>query len=353
MEDQLRGLKTRWEAQLPEPRTLASARRAAVEKRASQLTDRAHDALEDALAQQQLAFAALQSLVLNAPLHSHGREMFDALHFNTAMGADPDDRARQLRAHFARSVAAVPAAVARFTRLELADKPSLVPQSKVSVMGGADHTLVSSVFVSEIPCRSLERVFDAARAYFNGLPSAVKRHLGTDMDRQVGLVGSCDALHWSGDTNTDTVKRVLYDDMVSLSRADRQNLLDAELGLRADDYVQYRRTTIASAALAATANTVVCASLRETHAVFHVDVIKDDAQHPFRARETPRYAVAGLTLEPSDARAAVTLRLAIVYRYERLPQDPAVEQELRAHRAILNGDLLMASLCQHLREQQP
>lgn len=115
--------------------------------------------------------------------------------------------------------------------------------------------------------------------------------------------------------------------------------------------MQYRRTTIASSALSATANTVVCAALRDDHAVFHVDVVQDDARHPFDARETPRFAVAGLTLEPSASRAAVTLRLAIVYRYARLPQDPAVAIELREHRAILNGDLLMASICQHLRDQ--
>lgn len=185
MEEQLRGLTAAWEAQLPEPRTLVAAQGAAQEKRASQRTDGAHAALEDALAQQQLAFAALQSLVLNAPLHSHGRELFAALHLSTTVGADAGDRVRQLHAHFDRAVAAIPAVVARFSRLELAGKPSLVPQSKVSVTGGADHTLVSSVFVSEIPSRSLRLVFDAARGYFNGLPSAVKRHLGTDMDRQV------------------------------------------------------------------------------------------------------------------------------------------------------------------------
>lgn len=138
--------------------------------------------------------------------------------------------------------------------------------------------------------------------------------------------------------------------METLARGDRQSLLDQELGLGPDDFVQYRRTTIASSALEATANTLVCASLRDRRGVFHVDAVMDDARHPFSVRETPRWAIAGLTLEPDDARQAVTLRLAIVYRYERLPQDPAVAQEMREHRAILNGDLLMAAVCQHLRE---
>lgn len=190
MDGELRALKEQWEAAQPDARALAAARRAAVEKRAGALTDAAHAALADALAKQQLAFAALQSLVLNAPLHSRGRELFDALHFATALGEDTADRGRQLRAHFERSVAAVPHVVGRFTRLELDGRAAAAadagtPRNRVSVTGGADHTLVSSVFVSEIPCPSLERVFGGVLAYFNGLPSAVKRHLGTAMDRQV------------------------------------------------------------------------------------------------------------------------------------------------------------------------
>lgn len=219
MEEHLRALRSQWTATLPDSTTRAAARQAAGEKRLALLHERDHDALEATLRQQQLAFAALQSAVRRAPLFSRGQEIYDALHLDTSLGRDPLERAEQLQQHFERSMASVPSHVERLSTLELSDKAESksTPQSKVSITGGENYTLVSSVFMAEIPHPSLDLVFAATRAYLQGLPSAVKRHVGANMDRKVmpGSFLAVDARETSGEL---IIAFLSVEDVVRLGR---------------------------------------------------------------------------------------------------------------------------------------
>ncbi|EGZ12078.1 hypothetical protein PHYSODRAFT_336545 [Phytophthora sojae] len=55
-----------------------------------------------------------------------------------------------------------------------------MPLSQIDITGCEDCTLVSSVFVSEIPHPSLERVFAAAMAHFDSIPAWMKHHFAIE-----------------------------------------------------------------------------------------------------------------------------------------------------------------------------
>ncbi|KAI9909201.1 hypothetical protein PsorP6_014613 [Peronosclerospora sorghi] len=99
MEVEVRDLNCKWAAQLLNQRTLAIAQRYEKEKHGVHQTEMAHGELQHMLLEQQLLFASLQAAVLRAPLYSNGQDMFEALHFNTHLGHDGDEREKQLLAH--------------------------------------------------------------------------------------------------------------------------------------------------------------------------------------------------------------------------------------------------------------
>ncbi|OWZ10587.1 hypothetical protein PHMEG_00016542 [Phytophthora megakarya] len=322
MEEQLRVLNNKWATQLPDQRTLATAQRSAKEKYGAIQTETAHSELQQMLLQQQLLFATLQSAVLRAPLHSSGQAMFEALHFNTHLGRDAEEREKLLLAHNKRSLATLPSIVHRFTQMaidrvmaaqEEDNAKPVMPLSQIDITGCKDCSLISSVFVSEIPHTSLEEVYAAVLAYFDGIPSSMKRHFNVN------------------------AKRV------------RLNSVDSP--------VVYRRSTFNGAGLPATVNNVVCSELTSSHGMVHIDAITEDPLHPVNRTGPSQYGICGLTITPrkeavTGKTLSITLRWVVVYHYNMLPDDPAIKDDLEIIRPIINGDLITATVCGYIQEQQ-
>ncbi|EGZ12047.1 hypothetical protein PHYSODRAFT_303848 [Phytophthora sojae] len=321
MEEELVGLQSKWSKQLPEERVLAAALRSAQEKHATDLAERAHKELQQLLRQQQLMFATLQTAVLCAPLHSNGSEMFEALHFDTQLGSDHQQRETMLTTHNERSLATLPSIIDKFSQLAIdkamegqdATEESVMPLSQINITGGQDCTLISSVFISEIPHTSLEEVYAAVLAYFAAIPTSLKRHFGVE--------------------------------------ANRTRLNDAE------SKVVYRQSTFKGSGLPATVNNIVCSELTASHGMVHIDAVTDDPLHPVPESSSSQYGICGLTITPrkepvTGKTSSITLRWVVVYRYNMLPHDPAIRRDLEIIRPILNGDLLTASVCSHIREPQ-
>ncbi|RLN52521.1 hypothetical protein BBJ29_006986 [Phytophthora kernoviae] len=312
MEEELRNLQSTWTDELPDQRTLATAQRSAREKHGAIRTEAAHNELQQMLLQQQLLFATLQTAVLRAPLHSSGQAMFESLHFDTHLGRDSDEREQLLLAHNERSLATLPSIVNRFSQMaidkmmaqqENTGKPEL-PLSQIDITGCKDNTLISSVFVSEIPHTSLEEVYAAVLSYFDGIPTSMKRHFGVNANRT------------------------------------RLNSVDSP--------VMYRRSTFSGAGLPATVNNVVCSELTPSHGMVHIDAVIDDPLHPVTGTGPSQYGICGLTITPkkdpiTGATLSVTLRWMVVYHYNMMPDDPLIKEDLTMIRPILNGDLITAT----------
>ncbi|KAG6964135.1 hypothetical protein JG687_00006161 [Phytophthora cactorum] len=322
MEEELRVLHNKWAAQLPDQRTLAIAQRSAREKHGAIQTETAHNELQQMLLQQQLLFATLQSAVLRAPLHSSGQAVFEALHFDTHLGRDAAEREKLLLAHNERSLATLPSIVHRFTQMAIdrimaahdghSTRP-VMPLSQIDITGCKDYTLISSVFVSEIPHTSLEEVYAAVLAYFDGIPTSMKRHFNIN------------------------AKRV------------RLNSVDSP--------VVYRRSTFNGAGLPAIVNNVVCSELTASHGMVHIDAITEDPLHPVNRSGPSQFGICGLTITPrkdpvTGRTVSITLRWVVVYHYNLLPDDPAIKDDLEIIRPILNGDLITATVCGYIQEQQ-
>lgn len=191
MEDELQALQSKWRDQLQDGRILATAQESAREKHATSQAEKVREDLLQSLQQQQLLFATLQTAVDHSPFDSSGKEMFEALHFGTRLGSDPAEREKLLLEHHKRSITTLPSivdiflqkAIHRHQESEESDNLLKTPLSRLDVTGCEDSTLVSSVFISEIPCASLEQVYSAVLAYFDDVPSYMKRHFNVHAER--------------------------------------------------------------------------------------------------------------------------------------------------------------------------
>ncbi|KAI9918164.1 hypothetical protein PsorP6_013390 [Peronosclerospora sorghi] len=301
MEAELRDLNRKWAAQLLNQRTLTIAQRSAKGKHGVHQTEMAHAA------------------VLRAPLYSNGQDMFEALHFNTHLWQDDEEREKQLLAHKERSVATLPSIVNNFTQMTRLWRPktrtvrNLCYRSRKLISQDAKIALISSIFISEIPHTSLEDLDAAAMAYFDEIPTSMKRHFNVHADRV------------------------------------RLNHVDSS--------VLYRRSTFKGAGLPATVNNVVCSVLTPSHGVVHFDAIMDDPLHPINLSSPSQFGVCGMTVTPrkdtvTGQTVSGTLRWIVVYHCNLQPDDPALRDDLEIIRLILNGDLLTATICGYIQEQQ-
>ncbi|KAG7380203.1 hypothetical protein PHYPSEUDO_007625 [Phytophthora pseudosyringae] len=324
MEEELHRLQAKWTKQLPDERVLTTAQHTASKKREVAVTEAAHIELQEMLLQQQLMFATLQAAVFRAPLHSSGQEILKSLHFDTRFGREPDERSKMLAAHNARSLATVPSMMSRFTQMAV-DKvralqdegdpasKSVLPVSQIDVTGCKSHTLVSSVFMSEIPHTSMEDVYAAALAYHDAIPTIMKLHFGVDATRT------------------------------------RLNGVDAPAA--------YWRLSLDGVGLPANVNHILSSELTPSHGMIHMDAVVDDPLHPQSQSSPLEYGISGLTMTPrreplTGRTVAVTLRWVVLYRYKLLPDDPALRKDLEIIRPILNGDLITASVCSYIQELQ-
>ncbi|ETI33605.1 hypothetical protein L914_18952 [Phytophthora nicotianae] len=323
MEEELQGLQSKWVSQIPDERTLATAHRSAREKHAANQSEKMHTELLHLLRQQQLLFATLQTAVLHAPLNSSGEEMFEALHFDTQLGRETEEREKMLTAHNERSLATLPSIVKKFSEMAIqkvldkqskgATESSVMPLSQIEITGCKDCTLISSVFISEIPHTSLEEVYAAVLAYFDAIPVSMKKHFGVEAKRT------------------------------------RLN--------KAESPVVYRRSTFNGSGVPATVNNIVCSELTASHGMVHIDAVTEDPLHPVSEAASSQYGICGLTITPrkepvTGKTLAVTLRWVVVYRYNMLPCDPSIKEDLEIIRPILNGDLITASVCSYIQQKQ-
>ncbi|CAI5728660.1 unnamed protein product [Hyaloperonospora brassicae] len=323
METELHKLQLKWVRDLPDAHLLATAQHSACKKRAVAQTQATQHELQDVLLQEQLVFAALQAAISRAPLHSRGPELLQALHFGTRFGRDAGERRRTLAAHNERSLATIPSIVRRFAQMTLdkvgasrddtdaAATGPVLPISRMDITGCKDCTLVSSVFVSEIPHDSLEDVYAAAVAYYDSIPTMMKRHFGVEATRT------------------------------------RLNSADAP--------AEYWQLDLRGVGLPSSVNHILCSDLTSSHGVIHMDAVIDDPLYPASRANDLEFGVSGLTLTPrrelgTNQVVAITLRWIILYRYKLLANDPALRKDLEYQRPILNGDLVTASVCSYLQQ---
>ncbi|ETM55935.1 hypothetical protein L914_00924 [Phytophthora nicotianae] len=318
LEEQLRHLRTKWSRYLPDERTLTIAQHSAHMKYEIRQTLTEQKQLQELFQQQQIAFAKLQSVVLRAPVYSNGDKIFKALHFDTRLGHDPEDRRNTLKAHNEHSLATIPSIMDQLTQSTVdkllqyqgkdAIKTPVLPISHIDVTGCADYTLVTSVFMSEIPHPSLQDVYAGVLAFFGSISLSLKHHFGMNAT-QTKLNSEESPVYW----------RMGYEN---------------------------------AGGLPATANQVMCSELTTTHATVHLDTITDDPLHPSNSIE---FGNCGLTLTPriesaTDKTVSVMLRWAVVYRYDILPDHPILQKHVEMIRPILNGDLITASLCNYIQK---
>ncbi|TDH71880.1 hypothetical protein CCR75_004404 [Bremia lactucae] len=325
MESKLHALQSQWTRSLPNTRLLAMAQHTASKKREVAMTEAAHETLQNRLLQQQLCLATLQTALYQSPLHSSGVDIMKKLHFGTHLGRNVNERYQILQAHRERSLSTVPSILTELTQMAVNKVAAfhtqdssngfdkMRPISQIDITGCQNYTLVSSVFVTEIPHASLEDVYAAAIAYHDALPTTLKRHLGIDVTR---------------------------------TRLNEANAPTA-----------YWRTEVDGCALPATVNHIVCSELVPTHGMIHMDAVVNDLLFPATEKSPVEYGLSGLTLTPQntpkmEGTAAVTLRWVVLYRYNLLPHDPVILQDLEILRPCFNGDLITASICNYIRNRQ-
>ncbi|OWY96325.1 hypothetical protein PHMEG_00033433 [Phytophthora megakarya] len=317
MEEELLDLESKWTNQLPDKDTLTIAQHSAREKHEAIQTETMQNELQGILLQQQLMFATLQSALLQAPLHSSGEDILKALHFETHLGRDAEEREKTLMIHHGQSLATLPSIVDKFSQIAIdrfiqnrkddIDKP-VTPLSQIDITGCKDFSLISSVFISEIPHTSLEEVYKAILRYFDDIPTWMKRHFGVDAKRK------------------------------------RLN--------SADSLVNYWRLNLDGSGTSATVNHALCSQLTKSYGMFHIDAITNDPLYPVSTSGLIQYGLNGIKITPRKEALTVTLKWLVVYRYNLLPDDPIIRGELENVRPILNGDLITSVVCGYLQENQ-
>ena len=320
MEKEVQRLESKWTIQVPDDRVLAMARRCAMEKYAANQSEMMQAQLQELLFQQQFRFASLQTALLRAPLHSNASEVFHALHFDTQLSQHEDEREKGLVAHNLRSLSTLPSLVDQTTQRILQTTTtggnpvmSRTPVSQIDIAGCSDCTLISGIFVSEIPRTSLEVVYAAVLAYFDSVATAMKSHFDIE------------------------------------TRHQKLNSIESP--------VHYQQSSFKGPKVSWTENNIVCSELTPSHGMVHIDAVTDDPLYPVSNTASSRYGICCLTLSPrkdlvTGEMLSVTLRWVVAYRYNRLADDPEIEKEVETIRPILNGDLITASVCRFLREVQ-
>ncbi|CEG43857.1 uncharacterized protein PHALS_14146 [Plasmopara halstedii] len=324
MESELQRLQYKWKTQLPSLWTRRAAQHSARTKYEVAQTEDVRSGLEELFLHQQLMFASLQATILHGPLSSNWEEIVEGLHFETKLGENEIERKKELFAHYKRSLKTIPSHVDRIAQAAIdkvlarrskddLTKP-VTPLSQIDVTGLKDSSLISSVFVSEIPNTTLEEVYEAILvSFFGNIPALLKRHFGIHATRK------------------------------------KLDCMDASM--------QYWRLSIDGKVIPSTANNVLCAQLTPTHGIIHVDAIVSDPLHPLPYTNLVKYKICGLTVTPQKESetgkpSGVTLKWIALYQYNLLPDDPVLLMDLRVIRPILNGDLITSSVCEYLRNKQ-
>ncbi|TMW67211.1 hypothetical protein Poli38472_012327 [Pythium oligandrum] len=311
MEDQLRRLETKWTETIPDESVLSSACVAAKEKWTTSKVEQVNAELRDQLTQQQFIFASLQSAILQAPLQSNCREMFEAVHADLKLGTDPATRVADLNSLCDKGIELCPQVIQRFTG-HSASGPT--PYSHTSVTGGASETYVSNIFILELPLSSLEDVLHATLGYYAALKVEMKRCAATDMEVDI-----------------------------------HDNLSNPR---------HYATVKFISPLFTTSLNTTFACKVVDGVGIIHSDVVVRDELYPMPADESiQRVGCTTITITPvrdaATGNVKMVLRRLLVYRYNILPHNPVVQQDMKLNRCIFNGDLLTAIICQNLQQPKP
>uniref|UniRef100_K3X3D6 START domain-containing protein n=1 Tax=Globisporangium ultimum (strain ATCC 200006 / CBS 805.95 / DAOM BR144) TaxID=431595 RepID=K3X3D6_GLOUD len=309
LQDELLTLNSKWEEQIPDPMMLHTARQAVKEKWQANQVEQLSAQLHGELAYQQFVVATLQSRFLQSPLFSNDQQLYSSIHEQIRLGRDPAERAATLESSFQRTIRKLPNALASSTRGII---PSVNPYSQTRVTGARDHTLVSSIFVAEIPHASFQDMFDATLSYFAALPDEMERHTGTSMH-------TTELQHFG-------------------------------------DYLDYSRIRYASKAIESTGNYATGVSVVDGIGVFFIDAIDHDELYPNSSEESVATACSALTITPTTDEATggckMVLRRVLVARYNLSPEAAAVQENTKLCTPIANGDLLIATVVRFLQQQQ-
>jgi hypothetical protein len=131
-----------------------------------------------------------------------------------------------------------------------------------------------------------------------------------------------------------------------------------------------------------TLNSVISARIEDNMAIIHSDFIDNDPLYPPVSNEPVfrcginayvLYCSSRMSLSVDtdelirDCRIMLTpvtdvvtgkvskivLRRVILYRYNLLPHDTLVQEDMKLNQSLINGDLLTAKVCQNLQQQRP
>ncbi|KAI9988847.1 hypothetical protein PInf_022436 [Phytophthora infestans] len=111
----------------------------------------------------------------------------------------------------------------------------------------------------------------------------------------------------------------------------------------------YWRLNLEGGGQPATVNHILCSELTSSNGMFHIDAITDDPLNPVSSTNVVEFGLNGITITPrvhpkTGKVTSVTLRWLVVYRYNLLPDDPIIREELENIRPILNGDLITSAI---------
>ncbi|KUG00382.1 hypothetical protein AM587_10016755 [Phytophthora nicotianae] len=215
-----------------------------------------------------------------------------------------------LKAHNERALATLPSVLNRFTQKvdRVLAKESVLPISQIDVTGGEDRTLVTSVFISEIPHTSVEDVYAGVLSYFESMSTSMKLHCDINVKRTRLNRDDASPSYW-------------------------KSVFENEVGLPA------------------VVNHVMCSELTSSHGIAHLDSVIDSL-HPSSSNE---YDINGLTLTPQKESStgrtvSVMLRCVVVYRFNMHPDNPSLQRKFEKIRPILNGDLITTAICSYIKK---
>lgn len=316
LENTLSGLAAKWRATVPSYSVLYSACAAAREKCATSKSHKLNAELKSELLLQQLYFAALQSGFTESPLleYPNSWNIFDAIHTDVRLPvADDATRIAILNEAIEANTRIAPALMHRLTRNHV-DRASLsVPYMGSSITADDSFTYVSTMFIAKIQHASVEQVFCGVLGFFHRLKTQVKHHFDIQYDTQV--------IH-------------------NLSPSSEYSLVRY---VKEGQFATGWNSTLASK-LTTESGTVVC------------DFVESDEMYPvgqrndhFRKEVSAMFTVASIIDEATGV-PCIVLHQVRVARYSLLPNSKLLHEEVELDESFSNGDLLMAIVCQHLRE---
>ncbi|KAF1327409.1 hypothetical protein FI667_g7681, partial [Globisporangium splendens] len=316
LEGQLNAVALQWNAAMLPPDLLLSAYESARQKASATRAQKLNSELKRQLLIHQLYYAALQSGFTESPLCQYptSTDIFAAIHSDACFpdGADHGARIEVLRTSLDSTCRLAPTLMQRLARQHVNRATMSVPSSQSSIAADASFTYVSTLFVAKIQNATLDQVYDGVLRYFDRMPSQLKHYFGIDY-------------------HTESIYKLGP---------------SMEYGL-----VRYAKKR----EFATSWNSVFASALTKAHGVVVVDFVDNDRMFPIRAHPNKlrKEVTSIITVTPGVDKVSglpcVVLCQSRVARYNFLSNDKRLQDEIELDHGFSNGDLLMAVVCEHLR----